>query len=38
MSGGLDHQSHGGEHGIVLARSALNGVNRPRFLVPEPLP
>jgi hypothetical protein len=25
MSGGLDHQTHGGEHGTVLAtRSALN--------------
>ena len=30
MSGGLDHQTHGGEHGTVLAtRSALNGSNRP---------
>ena len=38
MSGRLDHQTHGGEHGTVLAKGPLSTGAIGRFLVPEPLP
>ena len=38
MCGGLDHQTHGGEHGQSWQQGPLSTGAIGRFLVPEPLP